>query len=71
MKIRSLLLATLVTFALVAPTGFAEDQPAKCCAKAKEAGKDCTHGECCVEAKKNNTVCEKCGGKKDDKKKPS
>ena len=57
-------------FSLAATSSFAEDQHAKCCIKAKEAGKECEH-PCCVEAKKNNTACEKCGGKKEDKKKPS
>ena len=48
---------------------FADDakdgaKPAKvaaCCAKAQEAGKDCSHA-CCVEAMKAGNNCEKCGG---------
>ena len=71
MKLMKLLLISAIAFGLNAIPANAEDQHAKCCLKAKEAGKDCTHGPCCVEAKKNKTVCEKCGGKKDDKKKPS
>ena len=35
-----------------------------CCDKAKAAGKDCTH-KCCVAAKKDGKVCEKCNPKKD------
>ncbi|MDZ4288905.1 MAG: hypothetical protein U0984_13145 [Prosthecobacter sp.] len=38
----------------------------KCCEKAKAEGKDCAH-PCCVEAKKANKACEKCGGKNDAK----
>lgn len=59
--------ALVFAIALVAIPGFAEDKPAPCCAKAKEAGKECTH-ECCVKASKDKTVCEKCGGKKEEKK---
>ena len=59
-----------VAFTLAATSSFAEDQHATCCLKAKEAGKECAH-PCCVEAVKNKTVCEKCGGKKEEKKKPS
>jgi len=66
-----LLLPAVLALSLVATPAFAADQPAKCCAKAKEAGKECTHDKCCIEAAKNNTVCEKCGGKKDEQKKPS
>ena len=65
-----MLLAPIIALSLLATPVFAEDQHAKCCAKAKEAGKDCTH-ECCVAAAKDKTVCEKCGGKKDASKKPS
>jgi hypothetical protein len=37
------------------------DKAAKCCAKAAEDGKACTHG-CCVEAAKAGNNCERCGG---------
>jgi hypothetical protein len=66
MKTINLLTAVAFAFFLVSASSFA-DEHAKCCVKAQEAGKECTH-DCCVEARKNNTVCEKCGGKKDPKK---
>lgn len=69
MNTLKLLAVSAFAFALLTPCGFAEDIHAKCCAKAKEEGKECAH-PCCVEAKKNNTVCEKCGGKKEAKKTP-
>ena len=56
--------------ALACPLQAGEDIHAKCCEKAKQAGKECEH-PCCVDAKKKGEVCTKCGGKKDDKKKPS
>lgn len=43
----------------------AKDAP--CCAKAKAAGKECTHA-CCVKAAKAGKVCAKCGGKEEEKK---
>lgn len=39
-------------------------KPAKaaaCCAKAMDAGKDCTHA-CCTEARNAGKNCAKCGG---------
>lgn len=38
-----------------------------CCEKAKAKGEECKH-KCCIEAKKDGKVCEKCNPKKDDKK---
>ena len=35
--------------------------------EAKKAGKECDHA-CCVQAKKDGKVCEKCPPAKDDKK---
>lgn len=70
MNIVKLLTAAVFAFAILASPTFAEDQEAPCCAKAKQAGKECTH-ECCADAKKANKVCEKCGGKKEEAKKPS
>jgi hypothetical protein len=60
-------MAIVFALAVIAPSGFAGDLHAKCCAKAKAEGKECDH-PCCVEAKKNNVPCEKCGGKKEEKK---
>ncbi len=44
-----------------AKAGAAEPKAAACCAKAAEAGKDCTHA-CCTEAKAAGKNCAKCGG---------
>jgi hypothetical protein len=38
-----------------------EGKAAACCAKAAEAGKDCTHA-CCTEAAAAGKNCAKCGG---------
>ena len=38
-----------------------------CCDKAKAKGEECKH-KCCVDAKKDGKVCEKCNPKKEDKK---
>ncbi len=67
--IKLLTMAAIFALALAAPVR-AEDIHAKCCEKAKQAGKECEH-PCCVEAKKKNEVCTKCGGKKAEAKKPS
>ena len=64
MNITKLLPAIAFAVALLSNPLLAEDKHAKCCEKAKADGKECAHA-CCVEAKKNNTPCEKCGGKKD------
>jgi len=37
-----------------------------CCTRAQAAGKECTH-KCCVNARKNGRVCEKCNGKPEKK----
>ncbi len=41
--------------------GATESKAAACCAKAADAGKDCTHA-CCTEAKAAGKNCAKCGG---------
>ncbi len=66
MKLIKMLTVGLFTLALIAgPAAFAGEK--SCCEKAKAEGKDCTH-KCCVDAKKDGKVCEKCNGKKDEKK---
>jgi hypothetical protein len=67
MNITRFLSAVAFAFALLASPAFAGDKHAACCEKAKTGGKDCEH-KCCVEAKKTSTVCEKCGGKAEEKK---
>lgn len=64
MNISKLLTATAFAFAMLAGSVLAEDKHAACCEKAKAAGKECDH-KCCVEAKKDNKVCEKCSKPKD------
>lgn len=64
MNLTKILTTTAFAIALLSNPLFAEDKHAACCEKAKAAGKECEH-KCCVDAKKNNTPCEKCGGKKD------
>jgi hypothetical protein len=59
MNITKLLTATAFAFAILSSPVFAET----CCDKAKAAGKECEH-KCCVEAKKEKEVCEKCNPKK-------
>lgn len=39
----------------------AEAKKARCCEKAAQNGKDCTHA-CCVDAAKAGRNCEGCGG---------
>jgi hypothetical protein len=65
MKAIKSIIAVSCALAFLASVTFAADAP--CCAKAKAAGKECTH-ECCVKAAKDGKVCEKCGGKKEEKK---
>jgi hypothetical protein len=69
MKIVKLLAAAAFMFAVLASPSFA-DQEAPCCVKAKEAKGECAH-KCCVDKRKDNKVCERCGGKTEPKKKPS
>ena len=40
---------------------------ATCCEKAKAKGEECKH-QCCIDAKKEGKVCEKCNPKKEEKK---
>jgi hypothetical protein len=71
MKVMKLFTILILGSAFAATASFAADTEADCCIAAKKAGKECAH-ECCVEArKKKETVCEACGGKKEEKKKPS
>lgn len=66
MKLIKMLTVGFFTLALLAgPAAFAGDK--NCCESAKAEGKTCTH-KCCVEAAKAGKACEKCGGKKDEKK---
>jgi hypothetical protein len=67
MNITKFLSATAFAFALLASPALSEDKHAACCEKSKAAGKECEH-KCCVDAAKEKTVCEKCGGKKEEKK---
>jgi hypothetical protein len=66
MKAIKSLIALACAVAFLGSLAIAADAP--CCAKAKAAGKECTH-ECCVKAAKDGKVCEKCGGKTEEKKK--
>ena len=66
MNITKLLTATAFALALLAGPSFAADSHAKCCVKAKEAGKECEH-PCCVEAKKDGKDCAKCNKPKEAK----
>ena len=68
MNITKLLTATAFALALFTVPSFAEDSHAKCCIKAKEAGKECDH-PCCVDAKKAGKECAKCNKPKADEKK--
>ncbi len=64
MKVLKLIPALAFAVALLASPALAEEK--SCCAKAKEAGKECTH-KCCVAAKKDGKTCEKCNPKSDKK----
>jgi hypothetical protein len=69
MNITKLLTATAFAFAMLAGSSFAaEESHAKCCLKAKEAGKECDH-KCCVDAKAAGKQCEKCNKPKAEEKK--
>ena len=76
MKLIKSLTVFACAFALLAgPVLAANDAPKKdsdlpaCCAKAKKAGKECTH-KCCQAAAKEGKTCEKCASKtKKEKKK--
>ena len=61
MKFSKSLIVGLFAFALLAAPVFAGDS---CCDKAKAKGEECKH-KCCVDAKKEGKVCEKCNPKKD------
>ncbi len=66
MKLIKTLSVGFFALALIAgPAAFASEK--NCCEKAKADGKECTH-KCCVEAAKAGKACEKCGGKKEEKK---
>jgi hypothetical protein len=73
MKLIKSLTVFACAFALLAGSvRAADDAPKKdanlpaCCAKAKKAGKECTH-KCCQAAAKDGKTCEKCGSKKTKK----
>ena len=70
MKMIKLLTVSAFALALCATPALAKDKHAPCCVEAKKAKKECSH-ECCVAVQKDNkdAVCEKCGGKKEEKKK--
>ena len=70
MKFIKMITVALFAAALLTSPAFAAaaDKGEKtCCEKAKDAGKDCSH-PCCVTAKKDGKVCEKCNPKKEEKK---
>jgi hypothetical protein len=74
MKLIKSLTVFACAFALLAgPVLAADDAPKKdsdlpaCCAKAKKAGKECTH-KCCAAAAKEGKTCEKCAKKAAKKK---
>jgi hypothetical protein len=74
MKLIKSLTVFACAFALLAgPVLAANDAPKKdselpaCCAKAKKAGKECTH-KCCAAAAKDGKTCEKCAKKAAKKK---
>ena len=68
MKTLKLLTATAFAAAMMTASSFGSEAPlAKCCAAAKKAGKECTH-PCCVEAKKDDTACQKCPPAEGEKK---
>jgi len=58
MKLTKTLIVSLLALALMAAPAFAES----CCDKAKAKGEECKH-KCCVAAKKEGKVCEKCNAK--------
>jgi hypothetical protein len=68
MKLIKSLTVFACAFALLAGPVLAADDTKKdadlpaCCAKAKKAGKECTH-KCCAAAAKDGKTCEKCGKK--------
>jgi hypothetical protein len=65
MKTLKLITATAFAAAIMTASAFStEDSQAKCCLKAKEAGKECAH-PCCVDAAKEGKACEKCSPKKE------
>lgn len=75
MKLIKSLTVFACAFALLAGSVLAaNDAPKKdadlpaCCAKAKKAGKECTH-KCCQAAAKDGKTCEKCAAKGKNKKK--
>jgi len=65
MKLIKLLTVGMFAFALLLTPAFAADS---CCDKAKAKGEECAH-KCCVDAKKDGKICEKCNGKKSEEKK--
>jgi hypothetical protein len=74
MKLIKSLTVFACAFALLATVSVrADDAPKKasdlpaCCAKAKKAGKECTH-KCCQAAAKDGKTCEKCAKKSAKKK---
>lgn len=54
---------TVILSALVLLGSLSMASAESCCDKAKAKGEDCKH-KCCVEAKKDGKVCEKCNPKK-------
>ncbi len=68
MKTIKVMTAAAFIAAMLTASTFGSEAPlAKCCAAAKKAGKECTH-PCCVEAKKDDTACQKCPPVEGDKK---
>lgn len=65
MKLTKSLIVGLFAFSLMAAPAFAGES---CCDKAKAKGEECKH-KCCVAAKKDGKVCEKCNSKKSEEKK--
>lgn len=65
MKFIKIIMVATFVMALLAGPAFAADKT--CCETAKDAGKECAH-KCCVAAKKDSKVCEKCNPKKEEKK---
>ena len=64
MKITHILAAITAMALSTAAFGAEKDyKPGGCCDKAAKKGEKCAHS-CCVDAEKENKVCEKCNGKK-------
>src|SRR5439155_26068638 len=72
-RIKSLTVFACAFALLAGPVLAADDAPKKdselpaCCAKAKKAGRECSH-KCCAAAAKEGKTCEKCAKKAAKKK---